>query len=103
MIGIQLTEDYDLDVKVERDAQGRIASGMVLAETTAQNQALILQCHKGEIKESPAVGVGIEDMLLDHDPLRWRTRIREQLEIDGQKVDEVKVTNQGISIKASYQ
>ena len=103
MSGIQLTADYDLDVQVERDNRGRIVQGLAIGDTLAQNQALILICHQGEVKESPAVGVGIEDMLLDHDPLRWRTRIREQLEIDGQTVDEVKVTNKGITIKASYE
>ena len=48
------------------------------------------------------VGVGISDMLLDNDPIYWRTRIKEQLEMDGQKVDSVKITRTSIQIEATY-
>ena len=102
MNGMQLDKDYDLDMKITRDAEGKILSGVAVGDTLAQNQALIIGCHQGEFKEQPAVGVGISDMLLDHDPLAWRTVIREQLEMDGQTVDEVTVTNKGIKIKAKY-
>lgn len=67
-----------------------------------QNQALILTLHKGELKERPAVGVGISDMLLDNDPIYWRTAIKEQLEMDGQRVGGVKITYTGIRIEATY-
>ncbi len=102
MNGIQLGEDYDLVIKVARGADGRIVSGVSIGDILAQNQALIIGCHRGEFKEQPAVGAGISDMLLGHDPLAWRTVIREQLEMDGQTVDEVAVTNRGIKIKAKY-
>ena len=75
---------------------------MVLGDVLQQNQALILTLHRGELKESPAVGVGISDMLLDHDPLLWRSRIREQLEMDGQTVNDIKITTNGVTIDASY-
>lgn len=67
-----------------------------------QNQALILALHKGELKERPAVGVGLSDMLLDHDPIYWRTAIKEQLEMDGQRVGSVKIAHTGIQIEATY-
>jgi hypothetical protein len=93
MIGILIDSDY----------QPLISSGEIqLGEITPQNQAIIIQCHKGEFKENPALGVGISDMLLDHDPLYWRVRIRESLELDGQSVDEVRITTSGINLKASY-
>ena len=93
MIGILIDSDY----------QPLISSGEIqLGEITPQNQAIIIQCHKGELKENPALGVGISDMLLDHDPLYWRVRIRESLELDGQSVDEVRITTSGINLKASY-
>jgi len=93
MIGILIDSDY----------QPLISSGEIqLGEITPQNQAIIIQCHKGELKENPALGVGISDMLLDHDPLYWRVRIREALELDGQSVDEVRITTSGINLKASY-
>lgn len=102
-IGIQLANSYDIDIKVTKDAQGRIVSGLVVGNILAQNQAIILQLHKGELKDNPSVGVGITDMLLDHNPLAWRTAIQEQLERDGQKVDSVKINSAGgIEIVASY-
>lgn len=99
MKGIQLTWGSDggnyLEPVVEN---GRLAVGDILR----QNQALILTLHKGELKERPAVGVGISDMLLDNDPIYWRTQIKEQLEMDGEKVGSVKLTTSGIQIEATY-
>lgn len=51
---------------------------------------------------APSVGVGISDMLLDNDPIYWRTLIKEQLEMDGQTVDKVTITMTGIKIEAKY-
>ncbi len=77
---------------------GSLAVGPVLQ----QNQALILLLHKGEVKETPYTGAGIADMLLDHDPLLWRTEIKEQLALDGQTVSAVSITTTGVAIDASY-
>ena len=102
MIGIQLTADYEPRIRLVRDEEGRIIEGLALGETLPQNQALILTLHQGELKEAPAVGCGISDMLLDHRPLFWRARIREQLEMDGQTVTSIKITTTGIHIDARY-
>ncbi|RHA30036.1 hypothetical protein DW940_14615 [Bacteroides uniformis] len=102
MKGILIEENYDLMIRTQRGTDGKIRSGLTVGNVLYQNQALIIGLYKGEIKENPAVGVGISDMLLDHDPLAWRTEIREQLEIDGQKVNKVTVTNSGISVDATY-
>lgn len=101
MNGIQLI-DYELDIDVIKDADGKIVQGLVVGDVTAQNQALILRIHKGELKENPSVGCGIEDMLLDSDPLFWRTEIREQLEMDGQTVNSIEIGNDSITIDANY-
>lgn len=93
MKGILLDGSYSLAI------EGRT---LALGDTTRQNQALILLLHKGELKENAAVGVGISDMLLDHDPLHWRQEIREQLEMDRQNVRSVKITQKGITIDAHY-
>jgi hypothetical protein len=79
-------------------SHGTFAVGPVLG----QNQTLILMLHKGEVKEAPYTGVGIADMLLDHDPLLWRTEIKEQLALDRQSVSSVSITTRGIAIDASY-
>ena len=94
--------NFEIDVQLEYDDEGKILSGLNLGDTLRQNQALILVLHQGELKERPEVGVGIEDMLLDNDVLYWRSRIREQLELDNQNVDKVRITTGGIEINASY-
>lgn len=101
MTGIQL-KDYDIDVDVRRDASGLIASGLVLGDILHQNQALILVLHKGDLKSDVSVGVGIDRMLLDNERLTWTREIREQLEMDGQKVEDVSITDRQIIIKAQY-
>lgn len=101
MLGIQLI-DNDIDINVVKDSNGRIVSGLVLGDTLPQNQALILQLHKGELKDDISVGVGIADMLLDNDVPAWRSEIREQMEMDGQTVDSVVITNDSIIINSKY-
>ena len=101
MNGIQLT-DFAPAIKVRHDTQGKIVSGLQVGDILRQNQALILALHKGELKERPSVGCGITDMLLDNDPLYWRSLVREQLEMDGQKVNGVKITGTGSYIDAVY-
>lgn len=96
MNGVQLTYENGLLAPVVRN--GSLAVGDILR----QNQAVILMLHKGDMKENPAVGVGISDMLLDNDPLMWRNMIREQLEMDGQRVKSVKITQKGIVIESEY-
>ncbi len=101
MNGIQI-EDYDVRVAVRKDAAGKIAEGLVVGDILRQNQALILVLHKGELKSDPSVGVGLSDMLLDHDLLTWKREIREQMELDGQTVGNVSIDNDKIVIDSEY-
>lgn len=101
-IGIQLTADFDLDILPIRGSDGKIKTGFRLAATLPQNQACILVMYPGELKEVPHLGVGIEDMLLDNDWLRWRRKIRMNMELDGQKVDDVQLVKGKLIIDAKY-
>lgn len=101
MTGIQLA-DYDLDVSVHYDTDGLIDSGLVLGDILAQDQALILAFHKGDLKSDVSVGAGVDRMVLDNERLTWEREIRDQLEMDGQKVESVRITSKEILIKASY-
>lgn len=100
--GIVMYRGYEPEIRVERDQHGRILRGLVIGDVLRQNQALLLQLHPGELKENPVIGIGIGDMLLDHDPLLWRARIREQLQMDGQKVGNIRITTTGIQVAAQY-
>ena len=101
MKGITLI-DYEAVIQTHRGTDEKITSGLVVGDTLHQNQALILHLHKGELKERPMAGCGISDMLLDNDPIYWRTLIREQLEMDRQKVTNIKITTKSIEIDAQY-
>ena len=101
-IGIQLKDGFDLDIQVRRDASGRIISGLVVGDITYQNQAMILKAQKGEFKGAPTVGVGIENMVNDHDFRLWRREITEQLEADGQRIDQLTINEREFILKAKY-
>lgn len=101
MTGIQLADFAPL-IDIKKDSLGLIQRGLTLGDTLNQNQAIILAMHQGELKERPMMGVGISDMLLDNDPIYWRTMIKEQLEMDGENVGSVKITRTGIQIEAKY-
>lgn len=102
-IGIQIDDTYTIVVKPVRDTTGKIVQGMAVGSTIQQNTALILICRMGEIKESPSLGVGIEDVLLDNDYLEWRRRIRTNLELDEQTVNQIKFNSvDKLFIDANY-
>lgn len=94
----------DLQVDTERDALGLIAQGLGIGDTTYQNQAIILQAVKGEFKEYPTLGVGISDMVNDHETTGWTREIAVQLESDGMTVKEVDIdiTSGKLTIDAEY-
>lgn len=101
MKGIQLT-DYDIAVKVKRDRFGRIESGLIVGDILHQNQAIILTMRKGDLKENPSIGVGLPDMVLEHNLMAVRNEIRQQLEMDGQRVNSINVTSAAVQINANY-
>lgn len=101
MKGIQLT-DYDIAVKVKRDRFGRIESGLIVGDILHQNQAIILTMRKGDLKENPSIGVGLPDMVLEHNLMAMRNEIRQQLEMDGQRVNSINVTSAAVQIDANY-
>lgn len=98
MIGVQCTEGdggvgYDLLVK-----NGKLSIG----DTTSQNQALLLMSHKGDFKADPTVGVGLTDIVNDHDFASWSRSITEQFEADGQRIDKLSIDSKGITLSATY-
>ena len=72
MKGIELRYDGNGNVLEPAVRNGMMAVG----DTLRQNQALLLTLHKGELKE--------------------------QLEMDGQTVAKVRITEKGVEIEASY-
>jgi hypothetical protein len=100
MKGIQL-DNFDLQVNVRTLDDGK-KQGLEIGDVLAQNQAILLSVRPGEIKESPTMGIGIDDMLNDDDLILWRTKIRENLEEDNQEVNKITISSTGITIDAKY-
>jgi hypothetical protein len=92
-IGIQLNSDGELAI-----VNGHLSVG----NTLYQNQYIILKAHKGELKENPMMGAGIDDMANDDDVLGWKRTIREELARDGMKVSELTISGDELNIKADY-
>ena len=90
-----LDDDLDLDVR---------GGDFAITESTQQHQKLILETEKGEWRESPAVGVGINSMLLDEAPAGdIILEIQQQVEADGQVISQLTVTaDKKLSLIASY-
>lgn len=101
-IGIQLNDDYDLDIEIVKDSSGKITSGLVIGEITQQNMKMILVGNPGEFKEKPLVGVGINNMILDHNTLAYEHSIREQLTNEGMTLSTLSLSETEIQIDASY-
>lgn len=102
-VGILIDNDtLDLKVSVERSDTGQIVNGLMIGNSLYQNQALILNCHKGEIKEHPAMGVGISDMIADDDITGWKREITLQMEADLMQVNKIEVSSRKLIIDADY-
>ena len=94
MIDILLNTDGDLDI-----SNGDFLTG----ESTLQNQALILIAHQGEFKQTPEIGVGIQDLLLSDELLEYRHRIRNHFTMDKLRIKELELYEIGnLKINASY-
>lgn len=102
-LGILLnTETNDFDIKVVKDAEGKITQGLYVGDVTKQNTAIILYMNPGELKEQPTVGVGIMNMLLDKDYLLYKHKIRQQLDVEGMQIKHLDINHQNIEINADY-
>lgn len=100
-IGILINDEYDLQMNSQRDANGQLY-GFETGNTIPQNSAIILIHAPGQIKEMPLLGVGVHDMLMDHDVLGWRRKIRLALEMDGQDVNSIAFNEYKIEINGEY-
>lgn len=92
------------DLLLDEDGDVLIENGdFVFGEATTQNQELILVAHKGEFKESPELGVGISNALLQENLQEVLNSIRRNFEYDGMKVKQLEIKPNGsLSVDAYY-
>ena len=63
MNGILLDDNYDLMIEPVRSSDGLITSGLVVDNIDYQRCKLIIESQKGEFKEFPTLGFGIDNYL----------------------------------------
>ena len=97
MTGIRLIQDDEGVVDLELSG-GQMAVG----DVTEQNQSLLLLTRRGEWKENPRIGVGIDDILNDHDLEQWKRLIADALEQDGQIIETLDVSQDKLTLNARY-
>lgn len=69
-----------------------IANGdFVTGESTKQHQSLLVRLKKGELRQYPKTGVGIEDFLQDENPGDAHPEIQKQLEADGMVIRDIQM------------
>ena len=103
MLGILIDDDYELQVDVKFDQDGKITGGLVLGDLTFQNQDIIIKMNKGELKEAPLKGVGIQNYIDDESPETLIRNIRTELAADGMIVNKVGFDTTGdLIIDAKY-
>lgn len=100
--GILLDADFDLRVDVKRNNSGLIERGLVIGATTSQNQMILLMANKGELKEHPMSGVGVDNFVEDYSGDALAREIRKEFSQDGMTVRKIKVNIPNIEIDADY-
>ncbi len=93
MIDILLEEGFDLSIA---------AGDFVIGESTQQHQQLLLLLQKGELKQSPLVGVGLLELIEDEESAAINKIIKDEFEKDGMTVSVLKIIDKKIHIEAKY-
>lgn len=75
----------------------------VIGESDNQHQLDIITAAKGEFKEFPEIGVGINEMLSDDDFVEFLIEAKKNLEYDGMKINNIEFTADGsLNIDGNY-
>jgi hypothetical protein len=86
MNGILLNDNYDLKIEPVRLANGLIASGLVVGNIDYQRCRMIIEAQKGEFKEFPTLGFGIDNYLksvTQQKRQQFATDLTKELKSDG--------------------
>lgn len=86
MNGIMLVDNYDLEIEPVRLANGLIASGLVIGNIDYQRCRMIIEAQKGEFKEFPTLGFGIDNYLksvTSQKRQQFITELTKELKSDG--------------------
>lgn len=86
MKGILLNDDYSLMILKQVQDDGLIASGLVIGSIDFQRCRMIIEGQKGEFKEWPTLGFGIDNYLksvTSQTRQKFITELTKELKSDG--------------------
>lgn len=90
--------DFLLDDDLQID-NGDFGTG----KSDGQHTMHIIVAQKGEYKETPELGVGIDKMLNTEEPMEFLIEAKKNLEYDGMSVQDIAFTDDGkLNINAKY-
>lgn len=78
MRGILIDNENDLAISIKRDANGEIASGVIISDTEMQDAFMVLSLNQGDLKEDPIAGVNLTSLIrgkLDKERIRATIKI----------------------------
>ena len=100
MRGILVDENNELQVSVQRDEKGLITQGLVIGNIDYQRCRFIIIAQKGEFKQVPTLGLGIDTYLKKtitaHEKQRFITELKSELSSDGIKA-QIRIEGNDIS------
>jgi hypothetical protein len=80
-----------------------IDGDLVVGESSAQHQRILLLADKGEFKDAPMRGVGSLRYLEDHTPDNLAREIRTEFAADGMTVNKIQIASDlTIQVDANY-
>jgi hypothetical protein len=94
MNGILLDDNFELRITPARLGNGLIASGMVVGNIDYQRCRMIVVAQKGEFKEFPVLGFGIDNYLKSVTPQKrqqFMAELTKELKSDGMATAKVAV------------
>ena len=92
------------DILLGSDGDLLIEGGDLTAgDSTLQHQGLLLLCNKGELKQNPMRGVGVNGYVESTDDGLLAREIHSEFSLDGMKIEQIKVDIPNIQIEAAYE
>jgi hypothetical protein len=84
MQGMVLDDVNNLVINPKRDANGMIVIGAVIGNIDYQRARLIIEMHKGEIRQFPFLGFGASNWVNGQvDNAKFKNELLKQLKLDG--------------------
>lgn len=103
-VGILLNDEFDLAVAAKRNSAGLIVGGLQVGASANQQQTILLIANKGEVKNSPLRGVGLNNFLLDDSSAdELLQEVNSEFTADGMRVYHAEYSDGKLQVEAQYE